>query len=139
MEQQSSAGGCPTIEPKDKLVEVGLQSVMSESPLMRSQQPSLQERSHAMGLGQQVVASRRRVPRDGMLEAATGQPGVTGQPVRDNITFLLDQILRHIQQGVRLGVRNHLKPRPTDHGPAEPPRPRKRGSCRAHRDHDGPA
>jgi len=48
MKQQSSAGGGPAIEPKNEFVEVGLQPVVSESSLVRSKQPSLQERNHAV-------------------------------------------------------------------------------------------
>jgi len=89
-----------------------MQSVVHEGSLMGAQQPTLQERDHAMGLGQQIVAGRRRVPRDSMHEPAAWKPGVTGQPIRHDIASRLNQILRHIQQGDRFGVRNHLKPRP---------------------------
>src|ERR1700722_2126947 len=45
--------GSAAVEPEDKFVEIMAELLVADRPLMRSQQPAFQQRSHPMNSGQQ--------------------------------------------------------------------------------------
>ena len=102
VEQQSTRSRGSTIKPKYKFIQIVVQIRRRRFPLMRSNQPSLQQRSHMIGQRQQIFTNFGRLSNNRTGVTTGGQAIISFPAISTDLTFGLNTLFdRWNQTGSR--------------------------------------
>jgi len=114
VEQHPSVFCRSSVEPKRKFVEIVVQMLMADSPLMRSQQPPFQQRGDSVTRGQQTVPHIRAFAHQFMRVSEALQLTVSNPSISSDHRSWVRRFLHGSFQTGGRGVRNTAKPDSSD-------------------------
>ena len=112
------------IEAENELIQVGLQVLRLDAPVVRAAKPSLQIRENKVDDGQELFSHLRIVPLDHgkVLIAELGKGAVARRAIRDDHCARFDRLFHEARHGARAAIGDDFQSQPAGIAPAAPHR-----------------
>ncbi len=113
VKQFAATTGSATIKSKRKFVKIIIQMSVTHRPLMRAEQPTLEQRHHLMHLGQQMF-TRLLLPLNLPIVDETVHRKIRRQAVRTHRAARLDHVSDETKKAFTARIRDVSQPNPPD-------------------------